>query len=711
MDAKDVTNERRTEILLVSQAVIIALLLYWMYLESHSNTFFRMWLSQNFPFGLLLLDAWIVTGAITELFLVTSYWIILLESRGADRQPKIRQIAKKEIELEPQVETKIERPSPFLRSKPIYETVEIRTLVVIVLLSTQAISLWLITASILRITIFTANSFFYYSHLPITYWWGLATTLALLFTRSILRGRAQIGLDISALFLLAFYLIGLPSFTYQDPRFLDTYYHTGNSLDLLNYQGWLTSPNWYVHQFPGIFAFIGQLVSIAGIDSFQLMRFYPLGLSLVVVFLVYVVARTHSQRYASLASAVLLSGLWFQLHISPQSLELILYLGAVFLFVKIIDDEPRRKLWTILGLVSTPIFVASHPETPLAVSLGLAGFLVLSLLRSKQTFSQQASKFALPFIALVAILLFWWGIIAVDARALVQTSLVNRALQSILGLPLGAPTRALKVAATPSYSYGLTVLSEQGVSVIVWIVGLAYFALFRKLRPRELFLAGLFLAAVSTIPIAIFGREDVLQRSYLFALFPFIILTAWLLERRTVLTLAGMNLLQLLKVGFIIMLVLFSAIIPITRYGVDPIEYISGSSLYVSNIAAGLETQHSLLFFHPDEDGWRFYAGLNGAIREPKLEQNNIANQPGGYVKPGTDPTVPGFNLTFTPADNSANYVIMTSYWQNLYVLRFGTNSAFYIQARENYTASISQNFNLVYSTGTDQIYANQELG
>ena len=705
------SNKRKTEILLVSQAVIITLLLYWMYLESHSNTFLRIWLSQNFPFGLLLLDGWVVAGATTELFLVTSYWIILLESRGVDRGPKVKQIDKKEIDLEPPVETEIERSSPFSGSKPIYETVEIRTLVVILLLSTQAISLWLITASIFRITIFTANSFFYYSHLPITYWWGLAATLALLFTRSILRGRAQIGLDISALFLLAFYLIGLPSFTYQDPRFLDTYYHTGNSLDLLNYQGWLTSPNWYVHQFPGVFAFIGQLVSVAGIDPFQLMRFYPLGLSLVVVFLVYVVARTHSQRYPSLASAVLLSGLWFQLHISPQSLELILYLGAVFLFVKIIDDEPRRKLWTIIGLVSTPIFVASHPETPLAVSLGLAGFLVLSLLRSKQTFGQQVSKFALPFSALVAIVLFWWAIVAVDARTLVQTSLVNRTLQSFLGLPLGAVTRPLNVAATPSYSYGLAVLSEKGVSVIVWVVGFAYFALFRKLRPRELFLVGLFLAAVSTVPIAVFGREDVLQRSYLFSLFPFVILTAWLLERRTALTLAGVNLLQLLKVGFIIMLVLFSAITPITRYGVDPIEYISSSSLYVSDIAAGLETQHSLLFFHPDEDGWRFYAGLNGAIREPKLEQNNITNRPGGYVKPGTDPTVPGFNLTYTPADSSANYVIMTSYWQNLYTLRFGSNSAFYIQARENYTASLAQNFNLVYSTGTDQIYANQELG
>ena len=708
---RNVSNKRRTEILLVSQSVIITLLLYWTYLESTSNSYFRAWLSQNFPFGFVLLDRWIVAGAITELFLVTGYWIIQLESGGVKRKPKIKQIDKKEIELEPEVEAKIERPSPFSGARPIYETVEIRTIAVILLLSTQAISLWLITASIFRITIFTANSFYYYSHLPITYWWGLAATLALLFTRSILRGRPQIGLDLSALFLLAFYLIGLPSFTYQDPRFLDTYYHTGNALDLLNYQGWPTSPNWYVHQFPGVFAFIGELVSVAGIDPFQLMRFYPLGLSLVVVFLVYVVARTHSPRYASLASAVLLSGLWFQLHISPQSLELILYLGAILLFVKIIDDEPRRKLWTILGLASTPIFVASHPETPLVVILGLAGFLVLSLLRSRQTFNQQVSKFALPSLALVGIVLFWWAGIAIDARTLVQTSLVDRALQSLLGLPLGAPTRTLNVAATPSYSYGLAVLSEQGISVMVWAVGLAYFALFRKLQPRELFLGGLFLAAVSTIPIAVFGRTDVLQRSYLFALFPFVVLTAWLLERRAVLTLGGVNLFRLLQIGFIIMLVLFSAIIPITRYGVDPIEYISGSSLYVSNIGAGLETQHSLLFLHPDEDGWRFYAGFNGAIREPKLEQNNMANQPGGYVKPGTDPTVPGFNLTYTPADSSASYIITTSYWQNLYTLRFGTNSAFYVQARENYTATIAQNFNLVYSTGTDQIYANQELG
>src|SRR5712691_7532455 len=660
--AKNVSDKRRTEILLVSQTLIITLLLYWAYLESHSNAFFRAWLSQNFFLGLVLLNEWIVVGAITGLFLVTGYWIIQLERAEIRRKVKVRHV--EETLLEPKPETRpVSQPSPLYSGpKLIYETVEIRTFLILLMLGTQAISLWFITASTFRITTFTANSFYYYSHLPFTYWWGLAATLALFFTRSALRGRAQVGLDVSVLFLLAFYLIGLPSFTYQDPRFLDTYYHTGNSLDLLNYQGWLTSPNWYVHQFPGVFAFIGQLVSVAGIDPFQLMRFYPLGLALVVVFLVYVIVRIQSDQYASIASATLLGGLWFQLHISPQSLELILYLGAIFLLLKITEDEPRRRLWTLLGLASTPAFVASHPETPLAVGLGLVGFLVLSLLKSRRALQPQTVKIALPFVALVGWVLFWWGLVAVDARNLVQTSILDRALLSFSRLPLGISTQTSNVPAVPSYSYGLTILSEQAISAIVWGTGLVYFVLLRKLQHRELFLGGLFLAAVSTIPIAVFGRADVLQRSYLFALFPFVILTAWLLERRTVLALRGRSIFRLVKVGFIVMMITFCAVIPITRYGVDPLEYISGSSLYVSNIAAGLTQEHSLLFFHPDEDGWRFYAGIDGAIREPRLEQNNMANQPGGYVKPGTDPTVLGFNLTYTPADGCANYIILTSY-------------------------------------------------
>ena len=703
------SHKLRTEILLVSQTVIISLLLYWMFLETQSNSFLKSWLSQNFPLGLVLLNAWVVAAAIAELALVTGFWIIRLESEG--RAPKVRDRQRAGLEPKPRYSARLasEEDLALPSSTPFYETIEVPILILTLALATQAVSLWFVTASTFRITSFTPDSFFYASNLPLTYWWGLGATLALFFTRSIFRGRQQIVLDVSVLFLLSFYLIGLPSFAYQDPRFLDAYYHTGNSLNLLNYQAWLNSPSWYGHQFPGVFLFVGQLISIAGIDPFQLMRYYPLGLSLVIVFMVYVITKMFSSSFASIASATFLGGMWFQFHISPQSLELILYLGLIFLVLKIIEDAPRRKLWTMTGLASIPIFVGSHPETPLAFTLGLAGFLILSLLRSKKTFLQQSLRSILPFSALVCWVLVWWFVIAVDALSLVQTTILAKALLTLSQLPIGIKTQA-SLPLTPSFSYGVTVLAEQVVSVVVWATGLSYFLFLRRLQPRELFLGGLFLAAVSTIPIAVFGRTDVLQRSYLFALVPFVILTAWLLERRSVLTFRGRDLFRLFRTGFIIMMVLFAVLIPITRYGIDPFHYIPGSSLYTANVAAGLQ-QHSILFLEPDEDGWRFYAGLDGAISQPRLEQSNIAGQLGGFVKPNSDATLPGFNLTYSKPDSTAGYIVLPSYWQNLYSLRFGHNSTFYYAVRNEFTGNVTQNFNLVYSTGTDEIYANPGLG
>ncbi|HEV2119456.1 MAG TPA: hypothetical protein VGS11_05060 [Candidatus Bathyarchaeia archaeon] len=703
------SHKLRTEILLVSQTVIISLLLYWTFLETQSNSFLKSWLSQNFPLGLVLLNPWVIAAAITELALVTGFWIIRLESEG--RTPRTRTRQRVELEHEPRYMARLATEQELVppSSKPFYETINTPIFILTLALVTQAVSLWFVTASTFRITSFTANSFFYYSNLPFTYWWGLAATLALIFTRSIFRGRGQIALDISALFLLSFYLIGLPSFAYEDPRFLDAYYHTGNSLNLLNYQAWLNSPSWYGHQFPGVFLFVGQLTSIAGIDPFQLMRFYPLGLSLVIVFMVYVITRMFSSQYASIASATFLGGMWFQFHLSPQSLELILYLGLIFIVLKIIEDAPRRKLWTMTGLASIPIFVGSHPETPLAVTLGLTGFLILSLLKSKKTFLQQTARSLLPLGVLICWVLFWWFVVAVDALNLVQTTILAKALLTLSQLPIGIKTQA-SLPLTPSYSYGITVLMEQLVSVIVWAAGLSYFLFLRKLQPRELFLGGLFLAGVSTIPIAVFGRTDVLQRSYLFALVPFVILTAWLLERRSVLTFRGRDLFRLFRTGFIVMMVLFAVLIPITRYGIDPFHYIPGSSLYAANVAAGLQ-QHSILFLEPDEDGWRFYAGLQGAVSQPKLEQNSIAGQPGGFVKPNSDATLPGFNLTYSKADSTASYIVLPSYWQNLYSLRFGHNATYYYVVRNDFANNVTQNFNLVYSTGTDEIFANPSLG
>src|SRR5438094_2032678 len=112
-----------------------------MSLESHSNGFLSAWLSQNFPLGLVLLNEWVVAGVVTELFLVTGLWIIRLESPEISRKVRVEPINKALIEPEPEIGAENERPPPFSRSKPIYETVEIKTFIIILVLYSGSLSL------------------------------------------------------------------------------------------------------------------------------------------------------------------------------------------------------------------------------------------------------------------------------------------------------------------------------------------------------------------------------------------------------------------------------------------------------------------------------------------------------------------------------------------------------------------------------------------
>jgi len=708
-----VANRRLVEALLLGQALTVVGLLLAFQLESSANPFLRAWVSQHIPFPAFFLSYYFVaiaSGAVVGLTLAA---ILELESpvRRTSAQPKL--ITRRPAAVPATVRS---TPASTIRIElaprpagPFYEKLEMQTLILFVALIAQAVSLWLITISIFRVTDFPADSFYYLRHLPFTYWSGLAMTLALFIVRGKAGGRTRTGLELSTLFLLALYLIGLPSFSYEDPRFLDTYYHEGNSLDMLNFGGWLNSPSWYGHQFPGVFAFFGQLTSVAGIDPFQIMKYYPVALSLLIALFVYSITRMYAPSYASPATGLLLGGLWFQLHISPQSLELLLYLGFLYLMLRVLDDRSLRLQWTALAVSAIPIFVASHPETPLAVGLGISLSLVLSILQSRRNARMILSRIWLPFSFLVYVAFIWWTTIATAAGALVVQTILARALLSLSQLPVGISTQTSSVPSTPAFSYLVTILLEQASSVAVWILGFTLMILLRKMRARELLFGGLFLAAVSTIPLAIFGRVDVLQRSYLFALFPFAILMAWLLERGAVPTLRGRSLLRVYRAVLLILLMGFSVVIPVSRYGVDPFQYINGSSLFVASVATTL-APHSVLFLHPDEDGWRFYAGLQGASSQPRLELKDISGLPGGFVKLASDPTQPPFNLTFSQPDGTADYIFLSNSYQDLYRLRFGANSTYYLNARATFEANVTQEFNLVYSTGTDRLYENRNL-
>jgi len=583
--------------------------------------------------------------------------------------------------------------------------VDLANLIVIIALVTVAVSLFFLTAATVHLGELPPDSFFFVSQLPLGYWLGLLASVSLFLLRNRVKDRARTLLESSALILFSAYLFALPSLVYQDPRVLDSYQHEGDALVLLNSGGWYNGPVWYVYQFPGAYTFFAQLTAVAGIDPFQLIKYYPAALAVVLAILLYATTRTLGPNYSAVSSGFILSGLWFQLHLSPQSLELIPYVGIIYILVKMIDDEPRRKLWSIIALVSVPVLVMTHPETPLVLTLGTVAFFLLKPLVSAERIKTMRSNLLVIgpfFLALSIMVLVWWTAIASGALAQVESIVKGALAIGLGGISHGAPN----VPSTPAPSYQTVILIQETVAVSVWLLGLSLLLFVRRFRTREYFLAGLFLAAISTIPVALFANADVLQRSYLFSLFPTGLLLASLLERGNVLRLGALPLARLVGAGLILMMIAFSMLMPIARYGGDSFDYLPQSSLFVSDVASGL-TSNSVMFPHPGEYGWRFYAPSHGNLGAVLLEQKNIAGRPGGYVK---FDTYAEFNLTFTQADNTSDYILVSNYYQNLYLLRFGSGSTYLLNLKMAFEAQAAMNFNLVYSTGTDRLYENRNL-
>ncbi|OLE75336.1 hypothetical protein AUG19_05650 [archaeon 13_1_20CM_2_54_9] len=149
---------------------------------------------------------------------------------------------------------------------------------------------------------------------------------------------------------------------------------------------------------------------------------------------------------------------------------------------------------------------------------------------------------------------------------------------------------------------------------------------------------------------------------------------------------------------------------PVARYAGDSFAYLPESDLLASQVAASLNA-HSLLVAHPGWYGEKYYApfyGYEGAIL---LEQSNITGRSGAYIKATTYGANPQDNLTFTKADGTADYLQVQDFFDNLYIMRFGPNSMYYLNLKSVFETNASHTFNLVYSTGTDRLYENRDLG
>src|SRR5438445_12430794 len=86
----------------------------------------------------------------------------------------------------------------------------------------------------------------------------------------------------------------------------------------------------------------------------------------------------------------------------------------------------------------------------------------------------------------------------------------------------------------------------------------------------------------------------------------------------------------------------------------------------------------------------------------------------GGFTKPNSTVTVAGqiYIIPFTPADRSSHYIVVSSFYENLFVLRFGQGSASYVVQKNSFESQVSGpagRFDLVYSTVTNRIFTNDD--
>ena len=682
-------------------------LLYWFIRERQANPYMGTWELQNFPALSSVLN-WVVLYAVSGVVLGSfGLWILNLEYWDKNHLVEGRISSSRFLPKgrESSVTTVQTRQVNVQYLRPFYELIELRTLLIILALLAQSIALWIVTASTFTISTLPPDSFYYASHLPFTYWWGFAVTLGLLFSGRLVSHRLKTVLEISSLLLVALYVLGLPSFVYDTPRILDSYQHMGNTLGLINNGGWLGSPIWYVRQFPGAYTFFAQLILIPGIDSFSLMRYYVVGLSSIMVLFVYAIARIYSPNYAGVSTGLFLGALWFQLHLSPQSLELVLYLGLSLVLTKMLERPSRSKPWTIIALVTAPTFVVSHPETSILVIPGVALFLVFTLIRERRMIRELLPNVGLVLAALIGSFVLWWSSFAIEARNLIESVAQNaiNTLSSVL-----SHNARTAIPSSPAYSYKITITSEQAISVTIWAVGLVLILLSRlRLLRREALVGSLFTVAVMTVPLTVFVRTDMLARSYLFSLLPVVIFIAWLLERRSIFVIRARSLHFPFRAILLIAMIVFLALLPLTRNGNDPEEHVPQASLFAASVAGELR-QHSVLLLNFGEYGYWYYSTLDGGRESPKDQQSDMSTLKGGFVEGSS--VLTRFNLTFRQSDASANYILLSDYYENLYIIRYGTASSYYLSQRACFESQAAMKFDLIFSTGTDRLYENTNL-
>jgi hypothetical protein len=474
---------------------------------------------------------------------------------------------------------------------------------VIILLLINAFTLWLLTIATTHIYKIPPDPFYYAKQLPIFYWIGMMliciTLILSLYGQPLPKPKKHEFTEIIFIIILILYLFGTPSFIYTNPRFMDVYgvsYIVDRVIEAggahIRYAGLM-----YQTEFQGSILLFSMFSECTGINILVVSKYYPIYLMFIISILIYGISRKISSKYCLFAPIAYLSLAWVQeYHLAPQSHVLILSILLLFLLVILLTgkdthNDLNNKLLIIIVWFAICI---SHAVTPILNLISLFFlffsyiFLKYSSLFTKKNLLEGISTKMESLSALLILFVTVYIAYILYASDFIFARVISTMKATINRMQYGETFVVVnRAVTTPTQSYLFCYYVRWYIIIGTMVFGiLSIFYLFLKNRDRtsNFVISSLFIGYSLLGLYLIISGYNVYgsDRSFIFLLIPFSILCSMVLH--TELKLKGntykiiaSKIFRIFKISLVLFIITAMSLLPITRYGTDPYEFVSES--------------------------------------------------------------------------------------------------------------------------------------
>lgn len=497
--------------------------------------------------------------------------------------------------------------------------------------------------------------------LPAGYWLAFALICAAIVLRLVAAADEDedwLTTDLILMFVFCVILFATPVVLEGSPRFFDSYEHYAAAAKIDRDQD-ITFPSrdLYVGEVPGAFLLFTAIHQVSGISDLDLMLWYPVISRLLIALTLFALARTMGYRRGALAAPlVFLAGGWFEeMHLSPQSVGLLLYCCVLFCLARLwlLDGPVQAIRWRLLTIFFAGAAVFAHPGSPIFVGLTVAAVSAALLLSSRH------SRLSLPFLRVTGLPTgHYMGLFLISTVGFLmfQMLFADDSFNAI-SRELGNALRRLADFQLPSFTKSTPLETDQISSDYATVnqlrqAGFLAFALLGLItalyvlrlrsdaeRSRMVFL-GAAIAGCSLfliVPSLIGG--SLLERAAMFDMLSLAVVLAWLFARQQ----PGILLLGLRAVS-IAAIVATAALLPVTRSASDAFEWPSTAELDMieRGVLLSADGGPQLLRIANNYGQMRYFREASGAQRTNLEVTMRDLRQPGNAMIALT-PTGHGF--------------------------------------------------------------------